>query len=129
MALLFENETHKIIGACMQVHQKLGNGFLESVYQEALEKEFQNQHIPFARNQRLHILFDGKPLNKFFVADFVCYNSIILEIKASGFLHPDNSKQVINYLKATGFQVGLLINFGEPSLKWKRFINTAHKSV
>lgn len=124
MALLFGNETHHIIGACMQVHQKLGNGFLESVYQEALEKEFQNQHIPFVKNQRLHILFDGKPLNKFFVADFVCYNLIILEIKAAGFLHPDNSKQVINYLKATGFQVGLLINFGQPSLKWMRFINT-----
>lgn len=108
----------------MQVHQKLGNGFLESVYQEALEKEFQNQHIPFVKNQRLHILFDGKPLNKFFVADFVCYNLIILEIKAAGFLHPDNSKQVINYLKATDFQVGLLINFGQPSLKWMRFINT-----
>ena len=88
-----------------------------------------NQNIPFVRNQRLHILFDGKPLNKFFVADFVCYNSIILEIKAAGFLHPDNSKQVINYLKATGFQVGLLINFGQSSLKWKRFINTLHKSV
>jgi len=124
MALVFENETHQIIGACMKVHQKLGNGFLESVYQEALGKEFQNQHIPFIRNQRLHILFDGQPLDKFFIADFVCFNSIILEIKAAVFIHPDNSKQVINYLKATNFQVGLLINFGQQSLKWKRFINT-----
>ena len=124
MALVFENETHQIIGACMKVHQKLGNGFLESVYQEALGKEFQNQHIPFIRNQRLHILFDGQPLDKFFIADFVGFNSIILEIKAAVFIHPDNSKQVINYLKATNFQVGLLINFGQQSLKWKRFINT-----
>ena len=124
MSLPFENETHQVIGACMQVHQKLGSGFLESVYQEALEKEFQKQQIPFTRHQMLHILFDGKPLDKFFVADFVCCNSIILEIKAAGFIHPDNSKQVVNYLKATNFQVGILINFGQPSLKWKRFINT-----
>lgn len=110
--LLFEEKTHKIIGACMQVHRKLGCGFLESVYQEAIEKEFQNQQIPHIKHQRLHILFDGKPLNKFFVADFVCFDSIILEIKSASFLHPDNSKQVINYLKATDFKVGLLINFG-----------------
>lgn len=124
MALLFEKETHDIIGACMQVHKKLGSGFLESVYQEALEKEFENQNIPFARQKRLHILFDGNPLNKFFITDFVCHDSIILEIKAANFIHSDHSKQVINYLKATGFTVGLLINFGESSLKWKRFINT-----
>jgi GxxExxY protein len=124
MTLLFENETHNIIGACMQVHQKLGCGFLESVYQEALEREFEKQKIPYFRHKRLHIVFDGKPLDKFFIADFVCYNSIILEIKAAGFIHPDNSKQVINYLKATNFQIGLLINFGQSSLKWKRFINT-----
>lgn len=108
----------------MKVHQKLGSGFLESVYQEALEKEFQNQQIPFIRHQKLHILFDDKPLQKFFIADFVCFNSIILEIKAAVFIHPDNSKQVVNYLKATNFHVGLLINFGQSSLKWKRFINT-----
>ena len=124
MGLLYENETHKIIGACMQVHQKLGSGFLESVYQEALEKQFQKEQIPFTRHQRLHILFDGKPLDKFFIADFVCYSSIILEIKAAGFIHPDNLKQVVNYLKATEFKIGLLINFGQSSLTWKRFINT-----
>jgi len=124
MALLFEQETHKIIGACMQVHQKLGCGFLESVYQEALGIEFQKQQIPYIQHQKLQILFDGNPLSKFFVADFVCYNTIILEIKAAVFLHPDNSKQVINYLKSTNFTVGILVNFGESSLKWKRFINT-----
>lgn len=124
MALLFEQETHKIIGACMQVHQKLGCGFLESVYQEALGIEFQKQQIPYIQHQKLQILFDGKPLSKFFVADFVCYNTIILEIKAAVFLHPDNSKQVINYLKSTNFAVGILVNFGESSLKWKRFIST-----
>lgn len=108
----------------MQVHQKLGNGFLESIYQEALEKVFEKQQIPYFRHKPLHILFDGKLLSKFFVADFVCYNSIIFEIKAAIFIHPENSKQVINYLKATDFKVGLLINFGQPRLTWKRFINT-----
>jgi GxxExxY protein len=129
MALQFEQETYKIIGACMQVHQKLGNGFLESVYQEALEKVFEKQQIPYFRHKLLYILFDGKPLSKFFVADFVCYNSIILEIKAAVFIHPENSKQVINYLKATDFKVGLLINFGQSSLQWKRFIHTPNQSV
>lgn len=74
-------------------------------------------------------MFDGKPLDKFFVADFVCYDSIIIEIKAASFIHQDNSKQVLNYLKATGLAVGLLVNFGESSLKWKRFIHTPHQSV
>ena len=124
MALIFENETYNIIGACIKVHQSLGSGFLESVYQEALQIEFEKQKIPYIKQKRLSIMFDGKPLDKFFVADFVCYDSIILEIKAASFIHPDNSKQVINYLKATNFEVGLLINFGQSSLKWKRFINT-----
>jgi GxxExxY protein len=87
MALLFENESHSIIWACMHVHKLLGCGFLESVYQEALEKEFLKQNIPYSRHKHLHIIFDGKPLDKSFVADFVCYNSIILEIKAAAFLH------------------------------------------
>jgi len=129
MALQFEQETFKIIGACMNVHKQIGCGFLESVYQEALENEFIKQNIPYFRHKRLHILFDGQPLDKSFVADFVCYDAIILENKASTFLHKSNSDQVINYLKATGFAVGLLVNFGESSLKWKRFIHTPPKSV
>ena len=129
MALLLEQETYNIIGACIKVHKALGNGFLESVYQEALEKEMKKLQIPFTRQKKLHILFDGSPLDKFFVADFVCYDTIILEIKAAIFLHKSNSDQVINYLKATGLVVGLLINFGESSLKWKRFIHTSPKSV
>ncbi|HZL12194.1 MAG TPA: GxxExxY protein [Prolixibacteraceae bacterium] len=129
MALQFEQETYKIIGACLNVHKALGNGFLESVYQEALEKGMRKLQIPFIRHKKLHILFDGKPLDKFFVADFTCYDSIILEIKAASFLHQSNSDQVINYLKATGYTVGLLVNFGESSMKWKRFIHTPNKSV
>jgi GxxExxY protein len=123
--LLFEEKSYKIIGACMTVHKELGSGFLESVYQEALEKQFIKENIPYQRQQKLHIIFNNEKLKKYFMADFVCYDSIILEIKSASFLHPDNSKQVINYLKATDFKVGLLINFGQPSLKWKRFINTS----
>ena len=129
MALQFESETYKIIGAEINVHKALGKGFLESVYQEALEKEMGKLNIPFVRHKKLRILFDGKPLEKSFVADFVCYDVIVLEIKAASFLHPNNSDQVINYLKATGLPIGLLVNFGESSLKWKRYINTPKQSV
>jgi GxxExxY protein len=123
--LLFEEETFKIIGACMTVHKHLGNGFLESVYQEALEKELTKSEIPFERQKKLAVYYDGLKLNKYFVADFVCYDKIILEIKAVSFLAQSLKQQVINYLKSTDLEIGLLINFGEKSLTWKRFINTA----
>lgn len=122
--LLYEEETYEIIGACMTVHKALGAGFLESVYQEALEKEFTKLGIPFIRHQKLNIIFDGQKLKKYFVADFVCYEKIIVELKATTFLRQDDEKQLLNYLKATSFEVGLLINFGQRSLVWKRLINT-----
>jgi len=122
--LLLEEETYKIIGTCMKVHRKMGAGFLESVYQEVLEKEFTAQEIPFTRQVKLKLFYEGKALKKYFIADFVCYEKIILEIKAANFLHKDTEAQTINYLKSTNKQVGLLINFGQKSLVWKRFINT-----
>ena len=122
--LLYEEETYKIIGACMTVHKALGAGFLESVYQEALEKEFTKLGIPFVRHQKLNIFFNGQKLKKYFVADFVCYEKIIVELKATSFLRQDDEKQLLNYLKATSFEIDLLINFGQPSLTWKRLINT-----
>ncbi|MDA3907322.1 MAG: GxxExxY protein [Bacteroidales bacterium] len=122
--LLFEEETFKIIGACMIVHKHLGNGFLESVYQEALEKELVKSEIPFERQKKLSVYYDGNKLNKYFIADFVCYDKVILEIKSVSFLAQNLKQQVINYLKSTELEVGLLINFGEKSLTWKRFINT-----
>ena len=122
--LLYEEETYKIIGACMTVHKSLGAGFLESVYQEALEKEFTKLGIPFIRHQKLNIIYDGQKLKKYFVADFVCYEKIIVELKATTFLRQDDEKQLLNYLKATSFEIGLLINFGQSSLTWKRLINT-----
>jgi GxxExxY protein len=122
--LIYEEETYKIIGACMTVHKHMGNGFLESVYQEALERELAKSEIPFEPQKKLMVYYDGLKLNKYFVADFVCYDKIILEIKAVSFLTKSIKQQVINYLKSTDLEVGLLINFGEKSLSWKRFINT-----
>ena len=122
--LLFEEETYKIIGACMKIHKNLGNGFLESVYQEILAKEFAKEKIPFEKEKKLNLFYEGEKLDKYFKADFVCYDKVIVEIKSAAFFNKTMESQVINYLKATNKQVGLLINFGEKSLKWKRFINT-----
>lgn len=108
----------------MEVHKNLGAGFLESVYQEALENEFKSKGIPFRRQERLSIYYNGKKLDKYFRADFVCYGTIILEIKAVEFVAKPAEQQVINYLKSTGLELGLLINFGGKSLTWKRFVNT-----
>ena len=122
--LIFPEESYQIIGACMSVHRKLGNGFLESVYQEALGKELKTREIPFQRHKRLNLYYDGEKLDKYFVADFVCYEGIILEIKAINFIAKSIEQQVINYLKSTDTELGLLVNFGEKSLTWKRFVNT-----
>ncbi len=122
--LLFEDETYKVIGACISVHKGLGVGFLESVYHEALEKEFEIQKVNFDSKKKLQVYYNDAPLKKYFVADFICFDKIVVEIKAASFLHKDTEAQTINYLKSTGYQIGLLINFGQPSLTWKRFINT-----
>ena len=129
MALLYENETYNIIGACINVHKVLGAGFLESVYQEALEKELKRLQIPYTRHKKLQIVFNGEFLDKFFVADLVCHNVIIVELKAAKYLTKSDSDQTINYLKSTNLCVGLLVNFGEPSLKWKRFIHNSTISL
>lgn len=107
----------------MEVHKKLGAGFLESVYSEALEIEFKNAEIPYEREKKLPVFYDDKPLNKYFRADFVCYNSIIIELKATKFLVDADHKQTLNNIKATMFKLGLLINFGTPSLTYKRIVN------
>lgn len=122
--LLFENETYKVIGACITVHKNLGSGFLESVYHEALEKEFEIQMVNFDSRKKLQVYYKDAPLKKYFIADFICFDKIIVEIKAISFLHKDTETQTINYLKTTKYQLGLLINFGQSSLTWKRFINT-----
>jgi len=122
MDYLYKNETYSIIGAAMEVHKTLGAGFLEAVYQEALEKEFLLREIPFEREKQLKIWYKGEELSKYYVADFVCYDHIIVETKALSALIDEHLSQVINYLKATRNEIGLLINFGQESLAYKRVI-------
>ena len=122
MDLIYKEESYNIIGACMEVHKELGPGFLEAVYQEALALEFKRKGIPFKQKAKLEISYKGETLSKYYEADFVCYNKIILEIKAINELSGGHESQVINYLKATGFKLGLLINFGAESLEYKRLI-------
>ena len=122
MKLIEEEKTYKIIGACMEVHKQLGNGFLEAVYQEALQEEFKLQEIPFVREQQLPIKYKGKILKKYYIADFICYDNIILELKALSKLTSNNKAQVLNYLKATNNKVGLLVNFGTKSLQHERLV-------
>jgi len=117
MDLVYENETYSIIGAAIEVHKELGYGFLESVYQEALERE-----IPYNREMPLKIYYKNKPLNKCFITDFIWYDKIIVELKAVPILKSENQAQVLNYLTATGLKIGLIINFGKTSLEHKRII-------
>lgn len=105
------------------VHKKLGSGFLESVYSEALEIEFKNAGVPYEKEKKIPVFYDDKPLNKYFRADFVCYNSIIIELKATKLIIDADLKQTINNVKATKFKLGLLINFGTFSLTYKRIVN------
>lgn len=121
--IVFREESYKIIGACMEVHKKLGCGFLESVYAEALELEFKKANIPYEREKKLPVYYEGKKLSKFFRADFVCYEQIILELKSTKFITEADQKQTINNVKATNFKLGLLVNFGMLSLYYLRIVN------
>jgi GxxExxY protein len=121
--LVYKQESYNIIGACMEVHKTLGSGFLESVYQEALGIELSKQNISFEEEKALNIIYKNIVLDKVFVADFVCYDKIIVELKAVKAITDDHRAQVINYLKATKMKLGLLVNFGESSLKYERFVN------
>jgi GxxExxY protein len=116
--------TYAIIGAAMEVHGELGNGFLEAVYQEALGFELAKRNTPFSREVRLPIKYKGNEMQTFYIADFICYDDIIVETKAIKTTTEVEQAQVINYLKATGFRIGLLLNFGVKSLEYKRFIRS-----
>jgi GxxExxY protein len=114
----------------MEVHRHLGCGFLEAVYGDALAIEFTNRNIPFEREKLINIKYKDTTLEHYYVADFVCYDSIIVELKAVTELNKTFEAQVLNYLNATGYESGLLINFGELSLKHHRIFNaTNNKSV
>ena len=117
-------ETYSIIGAAMAVHRTLGCGFLEAVYQEALEIEFNSRNIPNKREVLLTIYYDNQKLNTQYKADFICYDNIIVELKALTETSGTEEAQIINYLKASGYERALLINFGKPSLEYKRLIRS-----
>jgi GxxExxY protein len=121
--LTFKDESYKIVGSCFSVHKKLGSGFLESVYQEALEKQFIKDGIPYIREKKLRIQFDDILLDKFFKSDFVCFEEIIVELKATPMIYKRDEEQLLNYLKATNLKLGILVCFGSRSLTYKRLIN------
>ena len=112
MALIYSEESYAINGAAMEVYNQLGHGFLEPVYQEALEKEFLLRGIPFEREKLLTISYKGEKLKQTYKADFVCYGKIIVELKAVSELTDAHRSQVYNYLHATGFRLGIILNFG-----------------
>lgn len=110
--IVYKEESYKIVGAAFKVYNNLGHGFLEAVYQEALEIEFERQGIPYEREKELSIIYDGIQLKQTYKADFVCYGKIIVELKAVSELADAHRSQVYNYLHATGYRLGLLLNFG-----------------
>ncbi len=118
--------TYAIIGACMEVHRELGHGFLEAVYQEALAKELAARAVPFAREAALTVWYKAQALPCSYKPDFICFDNVIVELKALDRLTGVETAQVLNYLKATGHPVGLLVNFGAPSLEYKRFVFSQH---
>ena len=126
--LLYKDEVYAIIGAAMEVYNQLGPGFGEAIYQEALEIESESRKIPNNPQQEIYIDYKGTKLKQFFKPDFIYYDKIIAEIKAIDRLTSREESQLLNYLKATGLPVGLLINFGaDKDLEWKRMVLTQPK--
>lgn len=123
MELILKDEVYAIIGAAIEVHRIMGSGFLESVYQEALEIESHARILPFTPQPVLQIRYKEHILKKEYIPDFIFFDKIIVEIKALDKLSGKEESQILNYLKATGYKVGVLINFGShPKLEWKRFV-------
>jgi GxxExxY protein len=122
--LVLKDEVYAIVGAAMEVSNELGSGFLEAVYQEALEIELREREIPFSPQVAIEISYKGHKLAKGYIPDFVCFSQVIVEIKAIKELTSLEEAQLLNYLKATGKPVGILINFGTAKMEWKRMAHT-----
>lgn len=120
--MIYKDEAFKIVGAAMIVHRELGCGFTEKVYQDALEIEFKDEDIPYQREISLHPNYRGKSLESLFVPDFICYDNIIVELKAVQELDDLHRAQAINYAKVANKRLAILINFGSTSLQFERFI-------
>lgn len=118
--IIFKDESYQIIGKCMEVHNNLESGFREIVYKDALELEFQDANIPYEREKHYNINYKGIILPHSFYADFVIYDKIILEIKGTSGISEEFIAQAINYLKVSGNQLALIVNFGELRLNYKR---------
>jgi GxxExxY protein len=121
--------TYAIIGAAMEVHRQLGCGFLESVYQEAFALELKTQDIPFTRELKFPVYYKKQLLNNIYRPDFICFGEVIVELKALSRLSSVEESQLINYLRVTGYQTGLLLNFGTRSLEQRRFVLSERSSV
>jgi len=118
--LIYEDETYAIRGAIFEVYKTLGSGFLEDVYQHALEEELRLRGIPFEAKKTLHVMYKGRDCG-LYEPDILCYGKIILELKATDSIHPKHEAQLMNYLSATGYKLGLLVNFGaEPVVDIRR---------
>ncbi len=123
MEILYKEEAYAIVGACFEVYNEMGCGFVEPVYQECLELELAARGIPFRRKTSLLLCYKGHRLTKKYIPDFICYEKIIVEIKALSQLVDRHRSQVHNYLKATGLRLGLLVNFGNyPKLEYERIV-------
>lgn len=123
MSLLYEKETYKIRKAIFEVYNEMGSGFLESVYQECLENECSHQGIPFSAQPELSLSYKGEPLEQKYKPDFICFDKIIVELKAVKEIAPEHEAQLLNYLKATDLKLGFLVNFGaHPTVQIKRYV-------
>ena len=120
--LFYQDESYKIRGALFAVHNELGCGFLERVYQDALEVEFRLRNIPYEREKAIQIVYKGEPLGEPYRADFVCYGKVIIEMKSVSEILDVHRAQIINYLKATKMKLGFLVNFGEESINIERIV-------
>jgi GxxExxY protein len=120
--IILKDKSYKVIGLCMEVHRQLGHGFKEIVYKDALEIELAANNIPFTREKMFDIEYKGILLPRKYWADFVVYDSIILEVKAAPIIVDAFLRQTLNYLKASKLKLGIVANFGEPSLTYKRVV-------
>ncbi|HCO21480.1 MAG: GxxExxY protein [Cloacibacterium sp.] len=122
MGIIHKEESYQIIGICMEVHNNLGAGFSEIVYKDALELEFKNAKIEYSREKEYTVNYKGIILSHKFYADFVIFDKIILEVKGKNKIADEDIAQCINYLKVSGNNLALLVNFGEPKLNYKRIV-------